>query len=110
MMIKLDWVHCVPRKKWEMQIHQLLEHFAAQKTISLASIRVEEQVGRGQRFRLGLMLSIPGPDVVVEAAGQTFDEALTKLNQAVQRWLGKRARKVRRNTDAPKGVKAQFRG
>lgn len=110
MIIKLDWFRCAPRKRWETQIQQSLERFAAVKSISQASVRVEESGWQGARFRISMMLSIPGPDVAVEASGQTFDEALSKLNHAVNRSLAQRAQKARRNTDAPKGVKAQYRG
>ncbi len=110
MIIKLDWFRCSPRKKWETQIHQSLEHFAALKPVSHAGIRVEENIESGHRFHISMLLSIPGPDLAAQAKGQTFDEALSKLNASICRSLTQRAKNNRRNTDAPKGVKPQFRG
>jgi ribosome-associated translation inhibitor RaiA len=110
MIIKLDWLRCPPRKKWETQIHQTLEHFAALKPVSHAGIRVEENPDSGPRFRISMLLSIPGPDLAAQAHGQTFDEALSKLQASILRSLDRRAQRSRRNTGAPKGVKPQFRG
>ena len=110
MIIKLDWFRCSPRKKWENQIHQSLEHFAALKPVSHAGIRIEETPDTGSRFQISMLLSIPGPDLAAQAQGQTFDEALAKLNASIHRSLTQRAKNTRRNTAAPKGVKPQFRG
>jgi hypothetical protein len=110
MIIKLDWFRCSPLKKWETQLHQALEQFAALKPVSQALVRVEENPGSGHRFRISMLLSIPGPDLDVQAQGQTFDETLSKLHATIHRSLSQRALKTRRNTDAPKGVKPQYRG
>lgn len=110
MIIQLDWFGCDPRSKWESQIRQTLEQFAALKTISRAVVRVEQQRDKTPRYHLSMMLSIPGPDVLAKSAGHTFDEALLKLQSSVRKTLAARLLKTRRLTSAARGVLPAHRG
>ncbi|MCX6851103.1 MAG: hypothetical protein NTY98_19510 [Verrucomicrobia bacterium] len=110
MIIQLDWFGCEPRKQWETQIHQTLEQFATLKTISRAVVRVEQPPEKTPRYHLSMMLSIPGPDVLVRTAGHTFVEALLKLQASVRKTLAARLLNARRLTGAARGVKPAHRG
>ncbi|WP_461786046.1 hypothetical protein [Prosthecobacter sp.] len=110
MIIQLDWFGCHPRLKWETQIHQTLEQFAALKPISRASVRVEQQSEQAPRYQLSMMLSIPGPDVLGRSSGHTFEEALLELRANLRKTLATRLQKTRRLTGAARGVKPAHRG
>jgi hypothetical protein len=109
MIIQLDWFGCHPRIKWETQIHQTLEQLATLKPISRAVVRVEQQSEKKPRYHLSMMLSIPGPDVLVLSSGHTFDEALLKLRTNVSRTLTTRLLKTRRITADARSVKPAHR-
>ncbi len=79
MIIKHTWVGCEPNEKWEAQIKQTLESVAIVKPITKASMRVEESLESTPPFHLTLILSMPGPDVLVHGLGQNFYEALMNL-------------------------------
>ncbi len=110
MNIQLDWFGCDPLPKWESQIHQALERFAALKPVSRAVVRVEEMQEGKPRYHLSMNLSIPGPDLLARSCGHTFEEALLKLNATVHKTLTMRVTKVRRFSGAARGVKPSHRG
>jgi hypothetical protein len=110
MQIQLEWHRCAPTRRREDMIHQTIEAFAAKRRVSSAGVRVEERVSDSPRFEISMLLQIPGPDLAGAGSGQTFDEALVKLTKKLWRDVAVRERKLRRNTDAPKGVKASYRG
>ena len=110
MIIQLDWFGCAPRPQWEAQIHQALEQFSSLKTMSSASVRIEEKTEHAPRYKLSMMLSIPGPDIRANSVGHTFEEAMLKLTASVRKAMATRELKARQRTGAARGVKAMHRG
>jgi hypothetical protein len=110
MIIRLDWLHCTPRKSWETQIHLMLENMAALKRITHAAVCVRDNPDNGQRFHLSTELGISGPDVREETRGQTFGEALLKMQTQVSRRLQQRQTDRKKKDGAARGVKPQHRG
>lgn len=110
MTIQLDWFGCEPHAQKEKKIHHTLEVLHSMKSVTRASVRVEEHPESSPPFHLSIMLSMPGPDVVAHGTGQTFDEALLKLEAAAKKALDTRASKARQVNIAARGVKAAHRG
>jgi hypothetical protein len=80
MIIKIDWFGYSPNASWENQIHQILQALSEIKPISRARLRVEEEDESTDPFHLTLMLSMPGPDVLVHSRGHSFQSALEQIN------------------------------
>jgi hypothetical protein len=110
MIIRLDWLQCTPRKSWENQIHLMLEDMSALRQITHAAVCVKDNPDKGQRFHLSTELGLSGPDVREETRGQTFAEALLKMQTQVSRRLLQRQSDQRKRDGAPRGVKPQHRG
>ena len=89
MIIQLDWVGCSPNASWETQIHQTLQMLAEIKPIFRASLRIEEDAAHEEPFHLTLILSMPGPDVLVNGRGHSFQTALYQTTQKAQEDLHK---------------------
>jgi hypothetical protein len=101
MIIKLDWYNCTALPQWEAQIHHMLEEAAHYKTISHASIRVEDTPGTELRFHLVTLLRMPGPDVIAHGDGHTFEEAMLNMGARLRRTLRSRALNEQRPATAP---------
>ncbi len=110
MIIQLDWFSCHPSPAWSAQIHKTLQELSVVKHVDRAHVGVAMHVNGSTRYLLHFHLAMPGPDVRVEARGQTFDEALRKASLAARRTLAQRAEKARQRTGAKTGVKPQHRG
>jgi ribosome-associated translation inhibitor RaiA len=110
MIIQLDWFSCQPSSSWSAQIHQTLQELSTVKHVDRAHVGVSLNEESSSRFHFNLHLAMPGPDVRVEARGQTFDEALRKATLAARKTLAQRAAKSRQRTGAKTGVKPQHRG
>lgn len=110
MIVHLDWFGCDPRHSHETKIHQMLEKLRSIRPITRASLRVEEGLQSAAPFHLILMLSMPGPDVLVHSNGQTFEEALFKLEASTRKNFEARIHKSRQANRAVRGVKAMYRG
>lgn len=80
MIPQIDWFGCSQNTAWEIQIHQTLHNLSKIKPISRASLRVEEEGTSAEPFHLTLMLSMPGPDVLVHGRGQSFQTALQQIS------------------------------
>jgi hypothetical protein len=93
MIIKIEWFGCSPSAAWEIQIHQTLQMFAEIKPISRVSLRIEKEDTSAEPFHLTLMLSMPGPDVLVHGRGHSFQNALQQLTSAAQSQLSASAQK-----------------
>lgn len=87
MIVNLDWFGCSPSASWETQIHQTLRSLSEFKPISRASLRVEEDVSFEEPFHLTLMLSMPGPDVLLDGRGHSFQTVLYQITQEAQEKL-----------------------
>ncbi len=109
MITQFNWRGCNSRSKWENRIRQSLEQVANLREISKAEVTVDHLAGAGP-FRLSMVLSIPGPNILASSAGQTFDEAMHKLDATVSKMLSSRRLKARRYSGAARGVKPAFRG
>lgn len=110
MTTQLNWLGCHSCDKWEHRILEALESFAASKTISKAEVTVEHLTEGTTPFRLSMMLSIPGPDIISKGTGQTFEEAMVKLVNAAQKTIKTREMQAQRRSGAARGVKPAFRG
>jgi hypothetical protein len=110
MIVHLDWFGCDPRHSHETKIHQMLEKLGGIRPITRASLRIEEGLEGAPPFHLILMLSMPGPDVLVHSNGQTFEEALLKLEALARKNFEARAIKSKQADRAVRGVKAMHRG
>lgn len=95
MIIKLEWFNCTALPQWEAQIHHMLEEAAQQKSISHASIRVEDTPGTEPRYHLVTLLRMPGPDVIVHGDGHTFEDAMLNMGARLRRTLRSRALNAR---------------
>ncbi len=110
MIVHLDWFGCDPRHSHETKIHQMLEKLGSVRPITRASLRIEEGLEAAPPFHLILMLSMPGPDILVHSTGQTFEEALLKLETSAHKKFEVRAVKSKQADRAARGVKAMHRG
>jgi len=110
MIIQLDWFSCQPSPSWSAQIHKTLQDLSTVKHVDRAHVGVSLHNESTSRYHFNLHLAMPGPDVRVEAKGQTFNEALSKATLAARRTLAQRAQKSRQLTGAKTGVKPQHRG
>ncbi|MFM2177202.1 MAG: hypothetical protein RL015_1300 [Verrucomicrobiota bacterium] len=110
MIIQIDWFGCEPNSNRELYIHKTLENLNSLKSISRASLRIEEDTQSSPPFRLVLILSMPGPDVLAHGIGHTFDEALHRLEESAHKTLERRSKMAKMLNGAPRGVKALHRG
>ena len=93
MIIILNWFGCSSNAAWETQIRHSLQSLSDIKPIPRARLRVEEDVSSNVPFHLTLMLSMPGPDVLVHARGHSFENALEQLISGASAKLSAQAQK-----------------
>lgn len=104
MTIHLDWFGCTPRPQWESSIHETVEVLSLIKPLDRVSVRIE-QLKDSPAFHFTLMLSMPGPDVLVHSSAPTFDQGLQQIFSKARTSLMAQVKKVR----APKASE-QVRG
>jgi hypothetical protein len=80
MIIKIECVGFSPNPSLEDQVHQSLRVLSDIKPISRASLRVEDEGAGAEPFHLTLMLSMPGPDVLLHSRSHSFQDALQQLS------------------------------
>ena len=114
MNLNITYSGCFRLASRESAIGKALEPFRELVRIDQAKVRVERLDEGEFPFRLNARLVTPGPDVMAEGRDYTFEAALHKLRQALNRVVRhrreKRARKIGRKDAAARGVKSRFRG
>lgn len=95
MTIHLDWFGCTPRPQWESSIHETVEVLSLIKPLDRVSVRVEQLKDDSSTFHFTLMLSMPGPDVLVHASSPTFDQGLQQIFSKARTSLMAQVKKVR---------------
>jgi ribosome-associated translation inhibitor RaiA len=114
MNLNITYSGCFRLASRESAIGKALEPFRELVRIEQAKVRVERLDEGEYPFRVNATLVTPGPDLVAEGRDYTFEAALRKLRQSLNRIVRhrreKRARRQAGKDAAARGVQAQFRG